>query len=221
MYPNMRLSSLSDSGLRPKKALAATQKFSAPAVTKVASPRRRSASRLLLQAAGAGLAVVVFALLGTGTSYALWNGRAGTNASTVTAGSTAIAINGSLTYVIPTLNSSKLGPGRSAFAPLTITNTGSTPISAIVATTASTANALTDELSIRVTASGTCSAGLAGGTMGRMATFSTTPTPVLLQAGSSSLVCVEVVMDLDAPVSTANLASDFTLTVTATQVRSA
>ena len=221
MYLNMRLSSISVSGLRPRKALAATQKFSAPAPAQIAAPRGRSASRLLLQAAGAGLAVVIFALLGTGTSYALWNGRAVTNASTVTAGSTVIAINGSSNYVIPTLTSVKLGPGRSTFAPFIITNTGNTPVSAIVATTASTANALTDELSIRVTASGTCSAGLAGGTIGRMATFSTTPTPVLLRAGSSSTVCLEIVVDLDAPVSTANLASDFTLTVTATQVRSA
>lgn len=221
MNPNVRLSSSSVSPLLPKKPLAATQKFAATSAPRTEARRPRSASRLLLQAAAAGVALVVFALLGTGTSYALWNGRAQTNASTVTAGTTSIAINGVANYAIPSLNSSKIGPGQSAFVPLTITNTGSTPVSAIVATTASTANALTNELSIRVTASGTCSAGLAGGTIGRMATFSTASTPALMAAGSSLTVCLEVVMDLDAPVTTANLASDFTLTVTATQVRSA
>ena len=59
---------------------------------RLSSPVRRHPLRSLLAAAGVLFAAVSIALVGTGTSYALWNTTTTANAATVSAGSTGITV---------------------------------------------------------------------------------------------------------------------------------
>lgn len=188
-----------------------------PTVADREPARRASATRRLLVSTGVLVVAIVIALLGTGTSYALWNGRAdiaGGSVSSGTTGVTASAVTG--------LDLSRLGPGQSVVTsvPVTVTNGGSTKLAvAVASTTVGGSTALAAELSLTVTQGTTCSVGMTGGTTGRLTGFTTTATPVVLDPGTALDVCLQVTMDLDAPISVKNLTSSFTLNLTGSQVR--
>lgn len=183
-----------------------------------ARPTRRP-FRGFLFSAGLLVVVVALALLGAGGSYAAWNSSTATNASSVSAGSTGITVNGSAEYTFPNLNLAGLGPGQSVLVPLTIANTGTTALNTVVTSTTivSDTNGLSAELTAAVAASSTCTASTMAGA--RLASFTTTATPFVLAAGASLPICLDIKMDLDAPMSVAGGSTTFTMAITGTQVR--
>lgn len=183
------------------------------------APRTRRPLRGLLASAGLLVVVVSIALLGAGGSYAAWNSSTPTNASSVTSGTTSLTVNGVSDYTFPSMNLAALGPGQSVFVPMTITNTGSTALSTIVSKTTivSDSNGLSAELTAAITASSTCTASTMAGT--RLASYTTTASPITLAAGASLPICLDIKMDLDAPMSVAGGSTTFSMAITATQVR--
>lgn len=166
---------------------------------------------------------VATALLGVGGTYALWNGTASTAATTVKSATATIAVG-----TLSTMNTTVLGPGTGVTGTFAVKNTGSIPLSMRVATTstkvASATNAssaaVLGELTLRLTnvsSAAACTAGLSGAS-GRLAAFDTGSSSFTLQPGASSVGCVELVLDADAPQSVSGAVTDFTLTVTGTQV---
>ncbi|MCS6551974.1 CalY family protein [Curtobacterium flaccumfaciens] len=157
------------------------------------------------------------ALLGAGGTYALWNGTASTAATTVRSATATITV-GSTTA----MNTAVLGPGTSTTGTFTVRNTGSIPLSMRVTTTASKSSvaAATGELTLHlamVSSAAKCVPGLTG-TSGRLATFDTGSGSFTLPAGGSGIACLEMALDADAPQAVAGATTDFTLTVTGTQV---
>ncbi|WXF90508.1 TasA family protein [Curtobacterium flaccumfaciens pv. flaccumfaciens] len=157
------------------------------------------------------------ALLGAGGTYALWNGTASTGATTVRSATATITV-GSTTA----MNTAVLGPGTSTTGTFTVRNTGSIPLSMRVTTTASKSSvaAATGELTLHlamVSSAAKCVPGLTG-TSGRLATFDTGSGSFTLPAGGSGMACLEMTLDADAPQTVAGATTDFTLTVTGTQV---
>jgi predicted ribosomally synthesized peptide with SipW-like signal peptide len=179
------------------------------------TPRRPGKS--LLASAGLLILVAVGAVLGAGGTYAAWNSSTTANGSTVTSGSTALTINGVTNYTIPTLQFANLGPGQSVLVPLTLANVGTTPLSATVATTVINGSALADELTAAVAVSSTCTASTVAGT--RLANFTTVATPLTLQPNATLSICLDIKMDLDAPIGVAGSSTTFDMAITATQVR--
>ena len=192
---------------------------------RLSSPARRHPLRSLLAAAGVLFAAVSIALVGTGTSYALWNTTTTANAATVNAGSTGITVNGQANFVIAGLDTTKLGPGLSVVAPVTIKNTGTTKLSVtatgttVTGTNLAAAQALAAELALTITPSATCTAGLGGGTTGQMPAFSTTAYPVVVQPGAELPLCLEVKMGPDAPTTVQGSTLSFTINIAGAQVR--
>lgn len=157
------------------------------------------------------------ALLGAGGTYALWNGTASTASTTVRSATATITV-GSTTA----MNTAVLGPGTSTTGTFTVRNTGSIPLSMRVTTTASKSSvaAATGELTLHlamVSSAAKCVPGLTG-TSGRLATFDTGTEAFTLPAGVSGTACLQMVLDADAPQAVAGATTDFTLTVTGTQV---
>ncbi|ROP65356.1 TasA family protein [Curtobacterium sp. PhB115] len=184
------------------------------------APRRH---RWVLPSALALVVAVVTALLGTGGTYALWNGAASTTTTTVKSATATITV-GNTTA----MNTAVLGPGTSTTGTFAVKNTGSIPLSMRVATTStkvsyatnSTSAAVLGELTLRlavVSSATDCAAGLSGAS-GRLATFDTGASSFTLAAGASGVGCLELVLDADAPQSVSGAVADFTLTVTGTQV---
>lgn len=166
---------------------------------------------------------VATALLGVGGTYALWNGTASTAATTVKSATATITVG-----TLSTMNTTVLGPGTGVTGTFAVKNTGSIPLSMRVATTstkvASATNAssaaVLGELTLRLTnvsSAAACTAALSGAS-GRLAAFDTGSSSFTLQPGASSVGCVELVLDADAPQSVSGAVTDFTLTVTGTQV---
>ncbi|MEY2850024.1 MAG: hypothetical protein RI885_2691 [Actinomycetota bacterium] len=179
--------------------------------------------RRLLSAAGAVAIAIVFALIGTGTSYALWNGRTTVNASSVTSGSTSITIDGQSTaYALDALDTTKLGPGQSVITPtpFVIQNTGTTRLAITVSgtTVPSASAALAAELSLTLSMASTCAVGTSGVTA-PLVGFTTTATPIVLAPGGSVPVCLQATLDLDAPATLQAKTATFTLAIDAAQVR--
>jgi predicted ribosomally synthesized peptide with SipW-like signal peptide len=73
---------------------------------------------ILLSVVGASVAVAL-ALGGVGTTYALWNSSVEIPMATITAGTATLTVTEQLN-----LDGSALYPGRSVWAPVTVTNTG-------------------------------------------------------------------------------------------------
>ncbi|MBF4602698.1 MULTISPECIES: TasA family protein [Curtobacterium] len=187
--------------------------------------RHRAARRhrWILPVALALVVAVATALLGVGGTYALWNGTASTAATTVKSATATITVG-----TLSTMNTTVLGPGTGVTGTFAVKNTGSIPLSMRVATTstkvASATNAssaaVLGELTLRLTnvsSAAACTAGLSGAS-GRLAAFDTGSGSFTLQPGASSVGCVELVLDADAPQSVSGAVTDFTLTVTGTQV---
>jgi hypothetical protein len=185
-----------------------------------ARPQRRPL-RALLASAGLLVLVVTMALLGAGGSYAAWNTSTTTNASTVSSGSTSLTVNDSTSYTIPNLGLTALSPGTSVFVPLTLKNTGTTKLNATVSSTTiiSETNKLSTALNVVVTATSNCTASASTVTGTPLVNFTTTATPFIMQAQASLTICLEIKMDVNAPTSVAGSSANFSMAITAAQVR--
>ena len=203
-----------------EKPAAVTTVATVPPAQALARVRAPSPVRKILVATGGVALAMSVALVGTGTTYALWNDETSVNASTVTSGSTSLSLNGTTDYAIP-LDLTKIGPGQSVWTPLTVLNTGTTPLSAVVSSTTVIAqtNGLADNLAVTLTPAATCVAALGGGVTAPLASFATTSAPYALAIGETVQLCLEVTMNADAPPSVQGGAANFSLTFDAVQTR--
>lgn len=175
-----------------------------------------------LAAVAVGLLVIVLGI-SSGTTFALWVGTAPVNASTVATGNSGITVNGQTSYVVSALDPSRLGPGTSVAAPVTVANSGSVPLSAFVSqgVVNSQTNLMANELTLRVVSvanSAACITSVTGGVSGRIPGFTSATTPISLATGGSQVVCLVLTLDLDAPATVQGGTTSFTLTLTGTQV---
>jgi hypothetical protein len=207
-------------GRSSARRLAAQRSAGRPAPRHAATPAPVGAHRLLLAAGALALGTVVV-LSGSGSTLALWSASRTVTGPTITSGSTGLTINGQMDHVLAGLGLAALAPGRSALAPLTLRNTGTTPVAVRVAGTDITdqTKGLAASLTVSVTPSLTCAAGLPGSQNGALAGF-TTPSPLSsLPAGAELLVCLEVRLDPAAPPAVQGGAAGFVMTFEATQER--
>ncbi len=192
--------------------------------TPVSSAASRGVSRAIRRMLGttAVFGVAILASLSvTGASYALWNAETVVNASTVSSGNVGLTVNGTANFAIPSLDATRLGPGQSVTTPLTLTNTGTTPLAASVGSVSvlSQTHGMDAHLTLRLTPSATCSAGLPNGVSGTLAVFTTAASPYVLAAGESMTLCLEVTLDASAPSSVRGGTASFRMNVDAVQVR--
>ncbi|RII95491.1 hypothetical protein DZF95_00980 [Clavibacter michiganensis] len=177
----------------------------------------RSGLRAAWMTTGLLTAVVVASLAATGGSYALWNGTASATAPAVSSGTSGLVITQQ-----SALDASKLLPGQSVLGTFTAKNTGTVTLDvAVSARGASSNTAFTNELSVRlgsVTSTGACVAG-ATTVSGRPGSVATGAAFARIQPGASSIVCVQVALDADAPQSVQGSTSQLTFTAVGTQVQ--
>lgn len=194
--------------------------------TTTARHRAPRARRLHARVVGSAIVVLVVAvvvsLLGTGGTYALWNASASTKGATVKSGTATLVVS-----PLSAMYSPAIGPGSSAVGSFTVRNSGTVPLSVRVMTTTtkvSYADA-TDAVVLgaqtlklaSVASASACRAGL-GGASGPLASFDTGSGYYTLPVGATGTACVEVVLASDAPQSVSGAVTDFTLTVSGTQV---
>lgn len=192
--------------------------------TPVSSAASRGVSHLVrrMLATNAVFGVAILAsLVVTGGTFALWNAETVVNASTVSSGTVGLTVNGTADYTIPRLDATKLGPGQSVTTPLTLANTGSTPLAASVGSVSvlSQTRGMDAHLTLRLTPSATCTTGLPNGVSGALAAFTTAASPYILAAGESLALCLEVTLDAGAPSSVRGGTASFRMNVDAVQVR--
>lgn len=178
----------------------------------------RSVRRLGV-ATGLVLLVVIIAAMGSGVSYAFWNGAVQASTSTVSTGSIDLRVNGQASFAVTGLDTTALLPGRSVVAsqPLTLSNTGSVPLaitwSGTSVTSASTALRTSLVPSIRPAAAATCS-------ITPQATPLATALPAMtIQPGATARICLEVRMSASAPAEVQGHQAAVGITLTGTQVR--
>ena len=183
--------------------------------------RRTSAPvRLLLGALGAAGAIVLGVLAGGGT-YAAWSVAAPAAAATTLQTGSA-----SLTTTGLQLTAAGLYPGLTAYAPTTVRNTGTTPLSLALGPVQGPATPTPFTTSIIVSAAqvasaGECAAGrVPSGATARVGSGPAADLGVTVNPGASALLCIGVGMPHDAPATAAGAAaSALTITVSGTQVR--
>ncbi|MGN7191250.1 MULTISPECIES: hypothetical protein [unclassified Curtobacterium] len=168
------------------------------------------------------VAGVAAALAGTGGTYALLTDSAGTAGATVRSGTATLTVS-----QLSATGATVLGPGSSTVGSFAVRNTGTVPLAIRVATTASRVSSAGTTAAVvlgaqrvtlaPVTSSRACRAGLRG-TSGALGTFDTGSGLLTVSPGASSTACVEVALAGDAPQSVTGAVTDFTLTVTGTQV---
>ena len=183
------------------------------------APRSRpSVLRRMLSAAGAIAVATFLALLGTGTSYALWNGEAVVDASRVSSGNVGLTINGAAAYSLTSLDAKKLAPGRSQVAPLAIANTGTTRLSVTVSGTEVLAqsNSLASFVTASLVAADCAVATFVPAPLGG---FTTTAAPVVLEPGETRQFCLAISLATAAPSSVQGGSATFAMTINAVQVR--
>ncbi|PYY37407.1 TasA family protein [Curtobacterium sp. MCPF17_046] len=184
------------------------------------APRRR---RWVWTLGIALAAAVSAAVMGSGSTYALWNSSAETDAVTIRSGTATLAVT-----AMRVTDAAPLAPGTSTTGTFTVRNTGTVPLSIRLALTGAKVAyvpsvpdaAVLDELTVRLAAvarASDCRAGL-GGYSARPTAFDTGSGYYTLPVGVTGTACVEVVLDADAPQTVSGAVTDFTLTVTGTQV---
>lgn len=186
---------------------------------------RHRAPRRLRWAWPVGLGLVfavATAVVGSGSTYALWNGTASTQASTVRSGTATLVVS-----PLTAMYATPLAPGRSTTGSFSVRNSGTVPLGIRMQTTtlhvayASVPDsAVLDELTLRLAPVGRaadCRAGL-GGYAARPAAFDTGSGYYTLPVGASATGCFEMVLDADAPQTVSGAVTDFTVTITGTQV---
>lgn len=178
---------------------------------KVRAPFRRIFGTTALFASA-----ILVAIVAAGGTYAVWNTRTVVNGSTISAGSTELTINGSASYVVPGMDATKLLPGRSVIStPLTLLNSGSTATSVTLGALAfvNPGSALASNLLVVVRQAAVC----------EVTPYGTTPvsfsSPIVLNAGQSTLVCLEARLSASAPASVQGTTATFTIPLNAVQVR--
>ncbi|TWX40399.1 hypothetical protein ES689_02765 [Frigoribacterium sp. ACAM 257] len=188
-----------------------------------AAPRRGVLRRVWTGTAVLGGAVAL-GLAATGGSYALWSSSApGRTTGIVTTGTAALAV------TQPTgLTSTGLLPGTSAVGSFSLTNRGVVPLAATVTTTGArgmydgpVSGASLDELQLRVAArpaGGTCASALSGAAAARLVGFRAPDLLPRLEPGASATICVEVLLDADAPQSVQGAVDSWSVRVVGTQV---
>jgi predicted ribosomally synthesized peptide with SipW-like signal peptide len=171
------------------------------------------------------VAVAVLATVaGTGGTYALWNAAAETDGATIRSGTASVIVSPMTSTRAPVL-----APGASTTGTFTARNTGSVPLSMRVTTTSTKVSyvdvpdsTVLGVQTLRLSAvrdAAACRPGN-GGASGALATFDTGTGYFTLPVGVTATACVEIVLASDAPQSVSGAVTDFTLTVTGTQVTS-
>lgn len=180
---------------------------------------RPSLLRRMLGTAAAIAVATVLALLGTGTSYALWNGEAVVDASSVSSGNVGLTINGVAAYPLTDLDAARLAPGRSQVAPLALANTGTTRLAVTVSGTEVLAesNSLAGLVTASLVAAADCAA--ASFVPAPLAGFTTTAAPVVLEPGETRQFCLAIALDAAAPTGAQGGSASFAMAITAEQVR--
>ena len=177
-------------------------------------------TRRLGGAAGATAAAVVLAVAAAGGTYALWNDTEVLDAGTITSGNTGLTINDVTSYAIVGLDTGALYPGYSTItpAPLTVKNTGTTPLSVTPGTVtfSDPASPLATQLVVAVTTvlptDLTCTPTPFGSVPVSFVSFT-------LQPGATRKICVEVQLTSTAPPSVQGLSLGFTAPLNGIQVR--
>jgi alternate signal-mediated exported protein len=179
------------------------------------SVRARKVATWFVATSGIFAVAIAASLLSAGGTFALWNSNRTIQSSQVTGGTAGLTINNVTSYAIAGLDTTKLLPGRSVItaSPLTLKNTGTTTLSITPGTVTHTNPALASELVVAITQAATCTLTPSGSTP---ASFTT---PIVLAAGATTTICVEVQLKATAPASVQNQTSTFTAPLTAVQVR--
>lgn len=184
------------------------------------APRSRPTALRRMLGAAAAIAVAIFlALLGTGTSYALWNGKAVVDASSVSSGNVGLTINGAAAHSLTGLDAARLAPGRSQVAPLSIANTGTTRLSVTISGTEvlAQANSLAGFLTASLVPGADCA--VATFVPAPLAGFTTTAAPVVLEPGETRQFCLAIGLNAAAPPAVQGGSATFTMAIAAVQVR--
>ena len=178
-----------------------------------------SVSRLIRRVGGAAVvaaAAVVVAVGAAGGTYALWDGSARMAPGTISTGNTGLTINGVTNYPVVGLDTTSLYPGYSTITPtpLTVKNTGTTPLSVTPGTVTfdNPTSALASQLVVAIRQTATCTPTPFGSTSVPFTSFT-------LQPGQTILVCVEVQLKSGAPANVQGLSLGFTAPLTGIQVR--
>jgi hypothetical protein len=183
-----------------------------------ARPARRSPLRAAWLTTGLLTAVLVASLAATGGSYALWNGTASAQPSSVTSGSSGLVITQQ-----SALDATRLLPGQATIGTFTAKNTGTVPLDVAVSTRGTSSNsAFLGELSVRIGPVASAAACVSGATTwsGRPGQLTTSNGFVRVQPGASAIVCSEVALDQDAPQTVQGSTAQLTFALTGTQVAS-
>ena len=173
-------------------------------------------TRRLGAGAGAAVAAIVVAMMAAGGTYALWNASAQMKPGTINTGNTGLTINNVTSYPIVGLDTTSLYPGYSTITPtpLTVKNTGTTPLSVTPGTVTfnNPTSALASQLVVAIRQTATCTPTPFGSTSVPFTSFT-------LQPGQTILVCVEVQLKSGAPANVQGLSLGFTAPLTGIQVR--
>lgn len=181
---------------------------------------RRNPATAILGTAGAIAAAVAIALLGTGTSYALWSGEVALDASAVSSGSTGLTINGVSAYPLAGLDLSRLAPGQSVDAPITLANTGTTALAIVPSAEVTTqTNALGDHLLLALHPGSACGTAAESPPGSPLAFLGAGSDPYVLDAGSTLDLCLTIVLGRTAPATVQGGSATFTVTLDAVQDR--
>ncbi|TXN29741.1 hypothetical protein [Lacisediminihabitans profunda] len=170
------------------------------------------------------VAVLTLSLLATSGTYALWNGAAHIDGSTVSTGSIGVTVNGVTSYSLVGFNAALLAPGHSVVTPITIADTGTTPIAVTLSSVGivTNTNGLAASLTLTATpvaTTGACVGGLTGGVSAPLGAFTTSGSPSLMGAGTSKALCLELGLSPTAPAIAQGGSTTFTINVTALQRR--
>jgi hypothetical protein len=167
-------------------------------------------------AAGMIGGAVVLAIGATGGTFALLSDRTDVPAATIESGAVGLTINDVTSYAISGLDVTALLPGRSVgtATPLTLKNTGVTPLSITAGTTVITdaSGTLASELIVAVHHTASCTLTPVGTTA---ASFST---PIVLAPNATATVCVEVQLKSTAPATVRGRTAGFSIPLNAVQV---
>jgi hypothetical protein len=176
---------------------------------------RRSPLRAAWLTTGLLTAVLVASLAATGGSYALWNGTASAVAAPVTSGTSGLVVTQQSALDVQALLPGVLGT-------FTAKNTGTVALDVAISVRGTSSNAaFPGELSVRLGSVSSTGACVAGATTwsGRPGQLATTNAFARVQPGASSVTCVQVVLDADAPQTVQGATAQLTFTLVGTQVQ--
>lgn len=175
---------------------------------------RRRTSRLLVSCGVVGGALVL-GLAAAGGTFAALAATQTVPGATVTAGSLDLTVNGASAA---TLGAYSVTPATAQAFPLTIANTGTSPVELTTTIAVTSAAEVADNMLARITpvaSTAACVPGLTG-TQSPLRDF-TAAGFVSLAAGQSQLVCLEIALDPATPVALSGQSASFTATVTGIQ----